>query len=129
MKGLKIFQSDFPVEETVNRLIHKIEEAGWHVFARIDHSKQARDEGLELRPTQVVLFGNPLVGTLLMQDKQTAAIDLPVKALVWRDDEGKILVAHNTTAWLKDRHQLTDDATVKKIGEVMESVCHFAAKG
>ena len=60
------------------------------VFARIDHAANAAAVGLSLRPTEVVLFGNPKGGTLLMQDQQPAGIDLPLKALVWQDAEGKV---------------------------------------
>lgn len=87
MKGLKTIHSDFSVTETVKILKKAIEKQGWHLFAHIDHAKQAQDNGLQLRPTQVILFGNPKVGTLLMQDQQAAAIDLPVKALVYEDEK------------------------------------------
>ncbi|MEO6907303.1 MAG: DUF302 domain-containing protein [Abditibacteriaceae bacterium] len=125
---MKIIQSEFSAQETGDRLVEKIGDEGWHVFAIIDHAKQAQDKGLDLRPTQVVLFGNPHIGTLLMQDQQTSAIDLPAKVLIWEDENADVLIAYNTSDWLKERHQLTDDATVQKIGEVLESVCQFAAK-
>ena len=83
MNGLKTATSEIPVKETVDRMISVIEQQGWHLFARIDHAEQARKKGLELRPTELILFGNPEIGTLLMQDCQLAAIDLPMKALAW----------------------------------------------
>ena len=126
--GLKSRASEFSVIETVDRLIKKIEENGWHVFASIDHAKQARDKGLELRPTQVVLFGNPKIGTLLMQDRQTSAIDLPVKILVWEDEKGDVQVAYNAMNWIQKRHGLSDEATINNIGDVLENVCYYAAK-
>ncbi|MGB3345530.1 MAG: DUF302 domain-containing protein [Aequorivita sp.] len=128
IESLKTIQSDFPVKETVNRLIQKIEEKEWHIFAHIDHAKEARNKGLELRPTQVILFGNPKIGTLLMQDQQSVAIDLPIKALVWEDKDGQVMVAYNTVDWLKERHRLTDDNTLKIIDKILESVCHFATR-
>ncbi len=129
MTGLKSMKSDFLVAETVMRLIKRIEKDGWHIFALIDHSKQARDKGLELRPTQVILFGNPQVGTLLMQDHQTVAIDLPVKALVWEDGKGHVQIAYNTMEWIKERHFLRDGTTMARISEFIESACLYAAKG
>lgn len=128
MTGLKSMVSDFSVKETVDRMIKKIEEKGWHIFAHIDHAKQALDKGIELRPTRVVLFGNPKIGTLLMQDVQSVAIDLPVKALVWEDEKGRVQVAYNTMSWLKERHGLTDETTIKNIGKILENVCQYAAK-
>ncbi len=128
MTGLKSMISDFSVMETENRLIKRIEQKGWHVFARIDHAKQATENGLELRPTRVVLFGNPKVGTLLMQDEQSAAIDLPVKALIWEDEKGSVQVAYNTMSWIKERHGLTDVVTIKNIREILEDVCYYASK-
>lgn len=128
MKGLKTIQSDFSVKETIEILIKAIEKEGWHLFAHIDHSNQAQDKGLRLRPTQVILFGNPKVGTLLMQDQQSVAIDLPVKALVYEDERGRVLIGYNTTDWLRERHQLTDQATIKIISHVLERVCHSASK-
>lgn len=128
MKGLKTIQSDYSVTETVEILKKAIEKQGWHLFAHIDHAKQAADKGLKLRPTQVILFGNPKIGTLLMQDQQAAAIDLPVKALVYKDDKKGVFIAYNTTTWLRERHQLTDEATIKEISSVLKNVCHSASK-
>lgn len=128
MKGLKTLQSDFSVTETVEILKKAIEKQGWHLFAHINHAKQAQNKGLQLRPTQVLLFGNPKVGTLLMQDQQSAAIDLPVKALVYEDEKGRVLIAYNTTTWLRERHQLTDEITIKEISTVLKNVCNSASK-
>lgn len=128
MKGLKTIQSDFSVEETVEILKKEIGKQGWHLFAHIDHAKEAQKKGLQLRPTQVILFGNPQIGTLLMQDQQTAAIDLPAKALVYEDEKKRVLIVYNTTDWLRERHQLRDEATIKKISSVLEDVCQSAVK-
>lgn len=70
------------------------------VFARIDHAANAAAVGLSLRPTEVVLFGNPKGGTLLMQDQQPAGIDLPLKALDWQDAEGKVWLGYNAPEWI-----------------------------
>ena len=79
------------------------------VFARIDHAANATAAGMSLRPTEVVLFGNPKGGTVLMQDQQTAGIDLPLKALVWEDAGGKAWLGYNDPHWLAQRHGLGDD--------------------
>ncbi len=123
MEGIKTLKSNFSVTETVNKIIHRIEEEGWHLFARIDHATEAQKKGLQLRPTEVILFGNPKIGTLLMQTKQSVAIDLPMKVMVWEDQDGMVTVGYNTIAWLKQRHELMDSATLQTIGEVVERVC------
>ena len=74
----------------MDRLLAALAERNMTVFARIDHAAGAASAGLTLRPTEVVIFGNPKGGTALMQDRQTAGIDLPLKALVWQDADGKV---------------------------------------
>ena len=128
MNGLQTTTSDFSVKETVNRMVAQIEKEGWHLFAHIDHAKEAREKGLELRPTELILFGNPEIGTKLMQDRQISAIDLPMKALAWEEENGQTKIACNTMDWLKERHELTDDETINEIGNVIEKVCNSAVK-
>ena len=129
MNGLKTTTtSDGSVTETMDRMVTRIETEGWHLFTRIDHAKEARQKGLELRPTELILFGNPEIGTKLMQDQQTSAIDLPMKALAWEDEEGQVHIACNDMEWLKKRHGLTDDETIGTIAQVIERVCCAAKK-
>lgn len=122
MEGLTIAASELPVKETIDRMVSVVEAQGWHLFARIDHAEHARRKGLTLLPTELILFGNPEIGTRLMQDRQLAAIDLPMKALAWEDELGQVRVAHNSMAWLKQRHGLTDEATLRAIDEVLAAV-------
>lgn len=114
--GLITVASKFGVSETIDRLTTAITEAGLRVFARIDHAKGAREVGMLLRPTELLIFGNPKGGTPLMQEQQTAGIDLPVKALAWEDQEGQVWLTYNDAAWIAARHDLdpTSD-TVKAI--------------
>lgn len=128
-KGLQTFKSASSVQESVDRMVAQIDQDGWHVFARIDHAKEARDKGLELRPTELLLFGNPKIGTKLMQDRQISAIDLPMKALVWEDAGGQVYVACNEIKWLKRRHDLSDGATLGRIAEVLGRVCAAGYRG
>jgi len=104
--GLITVASAFPVRETIDRLATLVEAYGLRVFARIDHSANAREVGAELRPTELLVFGHPRAGTVLMQDQQTAGIDLPVKALAWQDDQDRVWLTYNDTNWMAERHHL-----------------------
>jgi uncharacterized protein (DUF302 family) len=103
---LTTIASAFSVPETIDRLIAAITPLGMNVFARIDHAAGAAKVGMPLRPTQLLLFGNPKGGTPLMQDRQTAGIDLPLKALAWEDADGKVWLTYNEAAWIAQRHGL-----------------------
>lgn len=117
--GLITVASRYSVGETLDRLTAVITSAGLLIFARIDHAAGAKEAGLELRPTELLIFGHPRGGTPLMQDKQTAGIDLPVKALVWEDEEGNVWLTYNEAAWLASRHAL--GASSKHAVEAIES--------
>jgi len=104
--GLITVASRFSVSETLDRLTVALTAAGLRVFARIDHARGAAEVGMELRPTELLLFGHPRGGTPLMQDQQTAGIDLPIKALAWEDEEGKVWLTYNEASWLATRHGL-----------------------
>lgn len=107
--GLITFRSRFSPEETAGRLVAAVERRGLTVLARIDHAAAAERVGLRLDPTEVILFGNPKAGTPLMQSRQTIGIDLPLKALIWRDGEGVTWVSCNDPAYLAQRHGIDDN--------------------
>lgn len=98
--------SGWSVGETIDRLQAVVTAVGLLVFARIDHAGNAAQAGMELRPTELLVFGNPRGGTPLMQDRPTSGIDLPVKALAWQDHDGKVWLTYNRGSWLADRHGL-----------------------
>ncbi len=102
--GLTACVSSHGPKETMDRLIAAVTSRGMTVLARIDHATAAAKTGMELRPTEVVLFGNPRAGTPLMQAAQTIGIDLPLKALVWQDAGGKTWLAYDDPNWLAKRH-------------------------
>lgn len=130
MKGLITIQSGYSVKETIDRIASIVQSKGLTVFARIDHAENALKQGLQLRPTELIIFGNPQAGTVLMQDKQTSGIDLPVKALAWQDEAGKIWLTYNDTRWIADRHELTEKSksVVKAMEEGMRLVSNAATK-
>ncbi len=102
--GLTICASSHGPEETMDRLVAAVTARGISVLARIDHAAAAAKAGMELRPTEVLIFGNPKAGTPLMQSTQTIGIDLPLKALVWQDEKGKTWFAYNDPKWIAARH-------------------------
>jgi uncharacterized protein (DUF302 family) len=104
--GLVTIRSQVSVSETIDRIVAGAARRGLIVFSRIDHADGAAKAGMQLRPTELVIFGHARGGTPLMMDCQTAGIDLPVKALAWEDAEGKVWLTYNDAHWLADRHGL-----------------------
>ena len=102
--GLITIASSFGPKETANRLESEVKARNMTVFARIDHAAGAAAVGLPLRPTEVLIFGNARGGTPLMQAKQSIGIDLPLKALVWEDADGKVWLSYNEPVWIAQRH-------------------------
>ena len=102
--GLTTIKSSLGPKETMDRLETQVKARGMSVFARIDHAAGAATIGVQLRPTEVLIFGNPTGGTPLMQAAQTIGLDLPLKALVWQDADGKTWLAYNDPNWLAKRH-------------------------
>ena len=107
--GLVSVRSRNTVKVTVDRLEASLKAKGITVFARIDHAAGAAAAGMPLRPTELLIFGNPTSGTPLMQVEQTIGIDLPMKALVWEDAGGDVWIAYNDPVWLAVRHGLRHD--------------------
>ncbi len=101
---LRSVPSRYPVSETLDRVEAAVKAAGMSVFARIDHAGEAVRVGLAMRPTELLVFGNPRGGTPIMVARPTAAIDLPLKALAWEDENGKVWLTHNTVGLLNERH-------------------------
>ncbi|EDX87792.1 conserved domain protein [Synechococcus sp. PCC 7335] len=104
--GLVVKQSPHSVEETERRFLNVLDSKGLNTFITIDHGQNAEGVGLTMRPTRVVLFGNPKLGTPLMQCEQSLAIDLPQKLLIWQDDTDQVNIAYNDPRYLGGRHQL-----------------------
>jgi len=126
--GLITLKCNRNPEETFERLEAEVRAKGMTVFARIDHSAGAREVGLALRPTLLLVFGNARAGTPLMQAVQTLGIDLPLKALVWQDEAGATWLSYNDPAWLKHRHGLGAgvEATVKTMSAGLGAIAKAA---
>jgi uncharacterized protein (DUF302 family) len=107
--GIIDIPSHYSVAETLARLQTILKDKGVTVFALIDHSGEAAKAGLEMRPTQLLIFGSPKAGTPLMVAAPSAAIDLPLKALAWQDAEGKVWLSYNSPDYLQHRHGIPAD--------------------
>ena len=128
--GLVTKPSPYPVTETMDRLERAVTDRGLFVVARVDHAGAAQKAGLTLRPTQLLIFGNPKAGTPLMQSAQSAGIDLPLKALVWQDDKGQVWLAYNEPGWLAARHGVGDRADIiRAMRAALEALTDAVTKG
>jgi uncharacterized protein (DUF302 family) len=110
-EGLETVASKYSVDETVARLKSLLQEKGIKLFALIDHSGEAAAAGLSMRPTKLLIFGNPKAGTPLMVDAPSTALDLPLKILIAETEAGITLVFWNDPAWLEQRHGFPEDLT------------------
>jgi uncharacterized protein (DUF302 family) len=107
--GLIHLSSPHTVMETFARLETVVQAKGLTILARVDHSGDAAKAGLQMRPTKLLIFGNAKSGTPLMVASPSVAIDLPLKALVWQDDAGKVWLSYNSPDYLKQRHGIPED--------------------
>ncbi len=100
--------STHSVSATLDRLTQILKSKGIIIFARINHASGAKNVGLELRPTELLLFGNPKLGTPLMQSDQKIGVDLPLKVLVWQDNDGKVWLGYPSPDYLKTKYAIKD---------------------
>jgi uncharacterized protein (DUF302 family) len=127
--GLISIKSSHDVQRTADRLENTLREKGMTVFIRINHAEGAQKVGKKLRPTELVVFGNPKVGTPLMQCSQSVAIDLPQKALIWEDEAGHVWLSYNDPKYLAKRHGITECVNViKKIEKALSNFAHAATR-
>jgi len=114
---------------TVSQARAAIEGRGLTLMATVDHAANAQKAGLELRPTTLLIFGNPKVGTQLMAASQTAGLDLPMKLLVWQDAEGKVWVGTNDPGWITGRHGIEGkEGLANKVRGVLAEIAAEATK-
>ncbi|MCC0177799.1 DUF302 domain-containing protein [Waterburya agarophytonicola K14] len=127
--GLVTLASPYSVKETSDRLSAMIDEKSLTLFARIDHSKNAQNADLELNPTELLIFGNPQVGTPLMNCSITTAIDLPQKILVYQDEDRQTQIAYNQPEYLKQRHNIQGcDQVLDKVHTALKGIAEAATK-
>ena len=126
--GLVEVKSAHPPKTTLDRFEAAAKERGLMVFARIDHAAGAQKVGKTLRPTELLIFGNPQGGTPLMECAQSAGIDLPLKALVWEDAQGQSWLGYNDPAWLAQRHGAASCPVVENLKKALSGLADAATK-
>jgi uncharacterized protein (DUF302 family) len=124
--GLVALKSPYEAKETMNRFEDMARQRGLTVFARIDHAAGAAKIGKTLRPTEVLVFGNPQGGTPLMECAQTAGIDLPLKALVWEDESKQVWLGYNNAVYLAQRHGAPTCPSVENIDKALSALAAAA---
>lgn len=125
--NLCLVEGHLPVDETVRRLKSALEARSIPVFATFDHAQNAEEVGLDLRPTTVVVFGAPQVGTALMQANQRVSIDLPLRLSVWEDEAGRTWLAFPRMSALAARYDLGNLPAIPKMQALLESLAAEAA--
>jgi len=127
--GLVLVKSNHNVKMTADKLEAVLTEKGMTVFARIDHGAAAQNVGVDLRPTELVIFGNPKVGSPLMACAQSVAIDLPQKMLIWEDEKGATWLGYNDPEYLEARHSIEGcEPVIQKIAGALKAFSAAAAK-
>jgi uncharacterized protein (DUF302 family) len=126
-EGLVTIASNFSPTDTLARLKAEIGARGLDLFAEIDHAKNAKDAALTLRPETVLIFGSAKAGTLLMQANQAAGLELPLKALVWQDADGKTWITYSDPVWIAERFALPA-SSMEMAGKMRDGLAAIAAK-
>lgn len=126
-EGVNSVESPFDVAATIDKLSAVLESKGMTVFTRINHTENAEKAGLSLRPTEVLIFGNPKIGTPLMNCAQSVALDLPQKMLAWQDESGKTYLGWNDPMHLQARHGIEGcDEVLKKVSGALANFAKAA---
>jgi uncharacterized protein (DUF302 family) len=124
--GMITVKSPVDAKTTMDRVEAQAKERGLNIFARIDHAAGAAKIGKTLRPTEVLIFGNPQGGTPFMECAQTVGIDLPLKALAWEDAAGQVWLGYNDPAYLAQRHAVPECAVAGNIAKALAGIAQAA---
>ncbi|UCN00704.1 DUF302 domain-containing protein [Sulfurimonas sp. SWIR-19] len=131
--NVTLFANDIIIKESaksVDATIQKIKEIvtkkGLRVFTVVDHQANAKHIGMQMRSSKLIIFGNPKIGTQLMQQDVVTGVDLPMKILVYQDRDKKVKVAYRNGSWLKEEHPLLSDKLVQKIDNALDKITNKA---
>jgi len=114
--------SEFSVNETIENIKRIVKAKGFGVFAVINHQGNAKMVDMTLNESKVIIFGNPKVGTQLMQEDMKIALDLPLRVLVYKDKAGHVKIAYRDGSWIKDHHILKSDNLTNKVNKGMDKI-------
>ena len=123
--GMIALQSKHTVSQTIDRLEAALTKKGMTIFKRVDHAEGARKAGMDLRPTELLIFGNSRVGTPLMLCSQSAALDLPQKALAYEDENGQVWLVYNDPAYISRRHNMS--GCKEALQKVTKALANFSS--
>jgi len=124
--GLVTLPSHHSVAETLERLSAALKAKGVREFSRIDHAAGAAEVGMALRPTTLLIFGNPAAGTPLMQAEQRIGLDLPLKVLVWQDEAGQVWLTYGDPVWLASRYGIEAVPAAQRLAAVLAGLAAAA---
>lgn len=119
---LIIKESSCGVEQTVSQIQKTLKNKGLNVFAVIDHSANANKVGMKLEKSKMIIFGNPKLGTKLMQEDMKAGLDLPLRILVYRDKDSKVKMAYRDGSWLAQTHDIRSQKRIAKVNNAMDKI-------
>lgn len=125
-EGMVTIKSPYGPKETMDRLERALKEKNLTIFARIDHAAGAAKVGKQLKPTEVLIFGNPQGGTPFMECSQTVGIDLPLKALVWEDGSGQVWLGYYDPAYVANRHGVPECPAVSNLKQALANFAQAA---
>jgi uncharacterized protein (DUF302 family) len=129
LTGITRTPSGWNFNETIERFKQILAEKGIRLFAQIDHAGEAKQVGMSLRPTQVLIFGSPRAGTPLMQSRPSIALDLPLRALIAEDERGKVWISHYRLEWLAKRHGIEGtETTVESMDASLSTLIQAVAE-
>jgi len=124
--GMIVMKSPHDAKATMDKFEALAKEKGLKIFTRIDHAAGATTVGKTLRPTELLIFGNPQGGTPFMECAQTVGIDLPLKALVWEDANAQVWLGYNDPVYLAKRHEVATCPVVEKLGKALNGLAAAA---
>ncbi|MDG4812405.1 DUF302 domain-containing protein [Hydrogenovibrio sp. 3SP14C1] len=122
--GLISIKSPYSAGQTMQKLEEAVQAKGLKIFVKVNHTAGAKSVGQTLRPTSVLIFGNPKGGTPFMRCSQTIGIDTPLKALVWKDKNSQVWLSYNAPDYISKRHQAENCPAIAKISNVLDQISH-----
>lgn len=123
-----IKSSDHSVDETIERIKTIVTDKGLDIFAIIDHQQNATGVDMQMRPSKVIIFGNPKMGTVLMQQAIRSGLDLPLRILVYEDGKGHVQMAYRDGTWLKEEHAIVAPKLISKLDSALDKITTKAGK-